>query len=45
MRKSMGPAERLLTVSALVTAVLIIVAPASAESILLVMLAIVEGRA
>ena len=34
MRKSMGPAERLLTVSALVTAVLIIVAPASAESIL-----------
>ena len=30
----MGPAERLLTVSALVTAVLIIVAPASAESIL-----------
>ena len=34
MRKSMGPAERLLTVSAAVTAVLVIVAPANAESVL-----------
>ena len=34
MRKSIGPAERLLTVSAAVTAVLVIVAPANAESVL-----------
>ena len=34
MRKSMGPAERLLTVSAAVTAVLFIAAPANAESVL-----------
>ena len=34
MRKSMGPAERQLTVSAAVTAVLVIVAPANAESVL-----------
>ena len=34
MRKSMGPAERLLTVSAAVTAVLVIAAPANAESVL-----------
>ena len=34
MRKSMGPAKRLLTVSAAVTAVLVIAAPANAESVL-----------
>ena len=34
MRKNMGPAERLLTVSAAVMAVLVIAAPANAESVL-----------